>query len=104
MHEPHPLYLWTGVCGDTVSGAGCFGGKLLLLLLLRLLYTFFSEKKVLCAFTLKSEDPTIFLRVTRMARTVLLQKLRGPDPASPVSNIQLETGANSSAEFPKAGF
>ena len=32
-NEPHPLYLWTRVCGDTVSGAGCFGGKLLLLLL-----------------------------------------------------------------------
>ena len=71
-----------------------------------------SSQRSRASYTIECQrvpDCLINQPVTRLSRFFLrlrraVLETEGPRPSQPVSNIQLETGPKSSAEFPKAGF
>ena len=68
--------------------------------------SYFSAPGTMVTHTAAKRESVYTLRwlinFLRLPRTVL--ETEGPRASQPVSNIQLETRAKSSAEFPKAGF
>ena len=68
--------------------------------------SYFSAPGTMVTHTAAKRESVYTLRwlinFLRLPRTVL--ETEGPGASQPVSNIQLETRAKSSAEFPKAGF